>query len=133
MNVVPPSAAGRDQRAVYRWPSRSTMAVPAPVLTAYGGRLPASRKRDVRTVVYWITTVAAPSWPPSAALVGLPSIHTSHRLAWADQRNENAAAGYETSKDRVARPPGGAGPNRNPTSRAVLAFLACASSSLVRA
>jgi len=41
------------------------MPVPDPVLTAYGGRCPYSRNLEVRTVVYWITTVAAPSWPSS--------------------------------------------------------------------
>jgi len=67
--------------------------VPVPVLSAYGGRLPASRNREVRTLVYWMTTVAALSGPPSAARAGVPSIQTSHRPALADQRNVNEAAG----------------------------------------
>ena len=31
-------------------------------------------------------TVAPPSWPPSVAMPGAPSIQTSHRFAFADQR-----------------------------------------------
>ena len=43
--------------------------------------------------VYWMITVAPPSWPPSVASAGAPSIHTSHRPAAADQRKVNDAAG----------------------------------------
>jgi len=52
-----------------------------PVLCADGGRVPASRNRDIRTLVYWITTVGAASWPPSVARAGFPSISTSQRPA----------------------------------------------------
>lgn len=41
VNVVPPSASGRDQRTSLARPLRSTS--PVPVLSAYGGRVPASR------------------------------------------------------------------------------------------
>src|SRR6266567_7038412 len=92
VNVVPPSASGRDQRMAYAWPPRSTTPVPVPVLTAYGGRMPASRNREVRTLVYWITTVDADSWPPSAARAGLPSIHTIQRPPVVGQRKVNDAA-----------------------------------------
>src|SRR5579872_1045109 len=108
-------------------------ALPDPALSAYGGRLPASRNRDVRTVVYWITTVDALSWPPSFASAAEPSMKISHRPAWADHRNVKAAAGYETENDPVARPPTGAGPKRNPMSCAALAPCASASSCRVRA
>src|SRR5271165_3446771 len=58
VNVVPPSADGRDQRTVNSCLFRSTTARPEPVLTAYGGREPASRNRDVVICVYWMITVA---------------------------------------------------------------------------
>lgn len=85
VNVVPSSVAGRDQRMSQARPSRSTTPVPEPVLSAYGGGFPYSRNREVRTVVYWITTVAALSWPSSVLRAREPSIRTSQRLAAADQ------------------------------------------------
>src|SRR5579872_1990473 len=119
--MVPPSRLGRDHRTWYARPSRSTTAVPEPVDSAYGGGIPYSRNRDVRTTVYWITTVAAPRSPPAASRDSVPSIHTSQRWLRADQRKVNAAAGYDTLNEVMARPPGGAGPNRKPMSCAVLA------------
>ena len=115
------------------------------MLYAYGAGPPHSRKRDEPTRVYWITTVGAPSWPrpvgllpagpPTAgpAVAGAPSIQTSHRPFRGDQRKVNDAAGYATERDAVTVPPAGAGPNRKPMSRAVLAPWASASSWLVRA
>src|SRR5215467_1685177 len=93
VNVVPRLAAGRDQCTLHSLPSRSTKAVPDPVLSAYGGRLPYSRNRDVRTVVCWITTVAGASRPLSVVLARAPSIHTSQRPFAADQLKRNEAAG----------------------------------------
>src|SRR5580700_2784503 len=91
VNVVPPSADGRDQRAWKALPLRSTTAVPLPVVSAYGGRRPCSRNLDVLTVVYWITTVAADSWGPSVLAALRPSIDTSQRPAGADHLNVNEA------------------------------------------
>src|SRR5215831_2410818 len=85
VKVVPPLAAGRDQCTLHSLPSRSTNAWPDPVLSAYGGRLPYSRNREVRTVVCWITTVAGASRPPSVVLAGAPSIRTSQRPLASDQ------------------------------------------------
>ena len=48
------------------------MALPDPTLSAYGGRLPYSRNREVRTVVCWITTVAADSRAPLGVTAGVP-------------------------------------------------------------
>src|SRR6516225_10541496 len=93
VNAVPTSALGRDQRTSNACPSRSTTARPEPTLRAYGGREPYSRNREVPTTVYWMTTVAPPSWPPSTAFAGTPSIHTSQRPAFADQRKVKDAAG----------------------------------------
>jgi hypothetical protein len=93
VKVVPPFAVGRDQCVVQALPSRRTSAVPDPVLSAYGGRLPYSRNRDVRTVVCWITTVAADSRAPLAVTAGAPSIDTSQRPFAADQVKRNEAAG----------------------------------------
>ena len=67
--------------------------MPEPTEMAYGGRPPYSSNREVATLVYWMITVEPPSWPPSAASPGAPSIHTSHRFALADQRKVNVAAG----------------------------------------
>ena len=96
-------------------------AVPDPTLSAYGGGLPYSRNREVRTVVCWITTVAGDSRPPSVVTAGLPSIDTSQRPFSADQVKRNEAAGYDTDADWVALPPSGGGPKRNPMSWAMLA------------
>src|SRR5215475_3538041 len=93
VNVVPPPALGRDQRAVQALPSRRTRAVPDPVLFAYGGGLPYSGNREARTVVYWITTVAGDSRAPSIVFAGVPSIDTSQRCLAADQVKWNDAAG----------------------------------------
>ena len=49
-----------------------------PTLPAYGGRCAYSGNREMRTVVYWITTVAAPSWPSSVLLRG-GATHPAHR------------------------------------------------------
>ena len=93
VNVVAPLADGRDQCVVQALPSRRTRAVPDPVLSAYGGGLPYSRNRDVRTVVRWITTVAGDNRPPSVVTARAPSIDTSHRLLGADQVKVKEAAG----------------------------------------
>src|SRR5262249_42881209 len=76
---VPPSGVGRDQCPVHALPSRSTSVVPDPTLSAYGGRNPYSLNREVRTVVCWITTVAAESRAPAKVNAGVPSIVTSQR------------------------------------------------------
>src|SRR6516225_996010 len=93
LNVVPPLAFGRDQWVVQAFPSRRTRAVPDPVLSAYGGGLPYSRNREVRTVVCWITTVAGDSRPPPVVTAGAPSIDTSQRPLAGDQVKRNDAAG----------------------------------------
>src|SRR6516165_5796699 len=93
VKVVPPLAFGRDQCVVQALPSRRTSAVPDPTLSAYGGGLPYSRNREARTVVCWITTVAADSRPPSVVFAGVPSIDTSQRCLLADQVKRNEAAG----------------------------------------
>src|SRR5215469_14086351 len=93
VKVVPPLVFIRDQCVVQILPSRSTRAVPDPTLCAYGGGLPYSRNREVRTVVCWITTVAGDNRPPSVVIAGLPSIDTSHRCLAADQVKVNDAAG----------------------------------------
>jgi hypothetical protein len=93
VKVVPDPAPGRDQRTGQARPSRSTTAEPEPTVLEYGAGAPHSQKRAVPTFVYWITTVGAPSWPPSVLMAGAPSVHTSHRCADADQRNVNDAAG----------------------------------------
>ena len=93
VRALKPVLAVKIDNIVDARPSRSTTAWPEPVLTAYGGRDPYSRNREVLTSVYWITTVEPPSWPPSTAVEGLPSIHTSQRLSGADQRKVNDAAG----------------------------------------
>ena len=49
--------------------------------------------REVAILVYWMITVLPPSWPPSAASPGAPSIDTSQRPARADQRKVNVVAG----------------------------------------
>src|SRR5712692_6206092 len=106
-------------------PPRSTTAVPEPELSANGGRTrPCSRNGDVRTVVYWMTTVTGRNCPASVVRAGEPSIHTSHRALFADQRNSYEAAAYPTEKDALACPPAGAGPNLKPMSCAVLALRA---------
>src|SRR6516165_4277631 len=93
VKVVPPWKVGRDQCTVQALPSRSTSAVPDPTLCAYGGGLPYSRNREVRTVVCWITTVAGASRPPSVVRARAPSIDTSQRPLAADQVKPNEAAG----------------------------------------
>src|SRR5689334_24568562 len=93
VKVVPAFASGRDQWVLQALPSRRTTAVPDPVLSAYGGGLPYSRNRDVRTVVCWITTVAGDSRPPSVVTARAPSIDTSHRFFAAAQVKVNEAAG----------------------------------------
>src|SRR5262249_58191722 len=103
--MVPPLASGRDQWVVQAFPARRTSAVPDPVLSAYGGGLPYSRNREVRTVVCWITTVAGDSRPPSGVTAGLPSIDTSQRSLAADQVKRNEAAGEGTAAHPVAFPP----------------------------
>src|SRR5258708_24036096 len=90
---VPPPAPGGDQGGVQALPLRRTSAVPDPTVSAYGGGLPYSRNRDVRTVVYWITTVAGDIRPPSVVTARVPSIHTSQRPLAADQVKPNEAAG----------------------------------------
>ena len=97
------------------------------MLSANGGRLPYSLKREVRTVVCWITTVAAESRAPFELTAGVLSMDTSQCAFAADQVKRNVAAGYDTDADRVGRPPGGGAPNRNPMPRALLAPGACAS------
>jgi hypothetical protein len=64
-----------------------------PGALAYGGGLPYSRNREVRTVVCWITTVAGDRRPPSVVFAGVPSIATSQRPLFADQVKRNNAAG----------------------------------------
>ena len=93
VKLVPASGFGRDQWVIQALPSRKTSAVPDPTLYANGGGLPYSRNRDVRTVVCWITTVAADSRTPSEVTAGLPSIDTSQRPRAADQVKPNEAAG----------------------------------------
>src|SRR5215471_1921591 len=133
VQVVPPLRERRDQCTVHTLPLRSTCAVPVPMLCAYGGRLPYSRNREVRTPVCWITTVTGASRPPSVVIARAPSIDTSHRPLFADQMKPNEAAGYDTDADLAGLPPGGGGPNRNPMSRALLAPADWASSCPVRA
>src|SRR5262249_57701460 len=70
VKVVPPLAVGRDQCTVHALPSRRTIVLPDPVLSANGGRWPYSLKRDVRTVVCWMTTVAAESRAPFELTAG---------------------------------------------------------------
>ena len=82
----------------------------------------------MRTVVCWITTVAGERRTPLAVIAGLPPIDTTQRPFAADQVKRNEAAGYDTDADRVTRPPGGGGPNRNPMLRALLAPDVCATS-----
>src|SRR6266704_5618148 len=96
VNVVPPSAPGRDQCTWYARPSRSTTALPLPTVRAYGGLIPSSRKPEVLTLTFCTTTVLPPSWPPSAASAGLPSIHTRQRCCAADHRKLKAADWYAT-------------------------------------
>jgi hypothetical protein len=93
VKVVPPFAVGRDQCPAHALPSRSTSVVPDPVLSAYGGRDPYSLNREVRTVVCWITTVAAESRTPLELTARVPSIDTSQRPFAADQVKRNEAAG----------------------------------------
>src|SRR5215472_11584287 len=93
VKVVPPLAFGRDQCVVQALPLRRISAVPDPAVSAYGGGLPYSRNREVRTVVCWITTVAGDSRPPSVVTAGLPSIDTSQWPLFADQVKRNEAAG----------------------------------------
>ena len=93
VKVVPPFAVGRDQCPAQALPSRSTSVVPDPTLSAYGGRNPYSLNREVRTVVCWITTVAAESRTPPEVTAGTPSIVTSQRPFAADQVNVNEAVG----------------------------------------
>ena len=66
---------------------------PDPVLCAKGGRRPCSSNDGVRTVVCWITTVAAESCTPRGLTAGAPSIDTSQRRFAADQVNVNEDAG----------------------------------------
>ena len=72
---------------------RRTTALPDPVLSANGGRLPYSLKREVRTVVCWITTVAAERRAPLELTAGVPSMDTSQCAFAADQVKRNVAAG----------------------------------------
>src|ERR1700733_6522455 len=110
VNVVPELRFGRDQCTVNARPLRRMTAVPEPVEIAYGGRPPYSSNREVAILVYWMITVLPPSWPPSAASPGAPSIHTSHRPARADQRKVNVVAGVRAVLCWVPRPPGGRRP-----------------------
>ena len=93
VKVVPSLALGRDQRPRQAWPFRRTSARPDPVLCAKGGRRPCSRNDEVRTVVCWITTVAAESCTPRGLTAGTPSIDTSQRPFAADQVKRNDDAG----------------------------------------
>jgi hypothetical protein len=93
VNVVPPLADDLDQCVVHALPFRRTRAAPDPTLWAYGGGLPYSRNRDVRTVVCWITTVPGDSRPPSVVTAGFPSIETSQRPFAGDQVKRNEGAG----------------------------------------
>ena len=45
-----------------------------PTLSAYGGRCAYSGNREVRAVVYWITTVAARAGRPRCSCAGEPPI-----------------------------------------------------------
>src|SRR5262249_60091871 len=101
VKVVPPLAVGRDQCTVHALPSRRTIVLPDPVLSANGGRWPYSLKRDVRTVVCWMTTVAAESRAPVELTAGVPAIDTRQRPFAADQVKRNPPPRYPTHPHRV--------------------------------
>ncbi len=61
---MPDLALGRDHVVFHTRPSRSTIAVPVPMVSACGVLPPPlSQNWDFVCLTYWITTVAA-RWPP---------------------------------------------------------------------
>src|SRR5580765_6296845 len=76
-------------------------------------------------------TVVPPSWPPSVAIARRPFMAASQRWLPASQADDTLVDGNDADTVGAATPPAGrAVENRNPTSCALAAFGARASSCL---